>query len=55
MKFLLFLVIWIAVSMPLAILFGKIAKEMGKEYPLVEDRDDEIQMDGTDTTDLRSL
>jgi hypothetical protein len=41
MKILLFLAIWFIVSCITAPIFGKIAHEMGKDYPLVEDKDDE--------------
>ena len=41
MKILLFLAIWFVVSIPVSLFMGKLLHEMGKDYPLVEDKDDE--------------
>lgn len=41
MNILLFLVVWFLVSIPVALLAGRLMHEMGKDYPLVEDKDDE--------------
>ena len=41
MKILLFLAIWFLISIPVSLIAGRLMHEMGKDYPLVEDKDDE--------------
>ena len=41
MKILLFLLAWFLVSIPVSLFAGKLMHEMGKDYPVVEDKDDE--------------
>ena len=41
MKILLFLAIWFLVSISVSLFAGKLLHEMGKDYPLVEDKEDE--------------
>lgn len=41
MKILLFLAIWFVLSIPVSLFMGRFIHAMGKDYPLVEDTEDE--------------